>query len=111
MFYICGFKQKKFKPSMVFFIVKLKYPTWKRLFTIDLAVVEHKVFMNELLALCEGDDSKLQQHSCYKNVTNLVPLRQSALRALAACHYMPECREKIFSILYKSLQVSIVNFN
>ena len=75
-----------------------------RLFTIDLKVMEHKVFFTELLALCEQDDANLQKLPCYKNVTNLVPLRQSALRALAACHYMPECRDKIFTVLYKSLQ-------
>ena len=74
-----------------------------RLFTIDLKVMEHKVFFTELLALCEQDDANLQKLPCYKNVVNLVPLRQSALRALAACHYMPECRDKIFNVLYKSL--------
>ena len=75
-----------------------------RLFTIDLNVLEHKVFFTELLSLCESDDASLQKYSCYKNVTNLVPLRQSALQALAACHYMPECRDKIFTVLYKCLQ-------
>ena len=78
-----------------------------RLFTIDLKVMEHKVFFTELLALCEQDDANLQKLPCYKNVTNLVPLRQSALRALAASHYMPECRDKIFTVLYKSLQSTI----
>ena len=78
-----------------------------RLFTIDLRVMEHKVFFTELLALCKQDDANLQKLPCYKNVTNLVPLRQSALRALAACHYMPECRDKIFTVLYKSLQSTI----
>ena len=68
---------------------------------------EHKVFFTELLALCEQDDANLQKLPCYKNVTNLVPLRQSALRAIAACHYMPECRDKIFTVLYKSLQSTI----
>ena len=77
-----------------------------RLFTIELKVMEHKVFFTELLALCEQDDANLQKLPCYKNVTNLVPLRQSALRALAACHYIPECRDKIFTVLYKSLQSS-----
>lgn len=75
-----------------------------RLFTIELKVMEHKVFFTELLALCEQDDANLQKLPCYKNVSNLVPLRQSALRALAACHYIPECRDKIFTVLYKSLQ-------
>ena len=75
-----------------------------RLFTIDLKVMEHKVFFTELFTLCEQDDANLQKFPCYKNVVNLVPLRQSALRALAACHYIPECRDKIFNVLYKSLQ-------
>jgi len=72
-----------------------------RLFTINLAVMEHKVFFTELLSLCEADDQSLQKLPCYKSITNLVPLRKSALRALSACHYIPECREKIFTVLFK----------
>ncbi len=72
----------------------------RRLFTIDLKVMEHKVFFTELLSLCEADDQSLQKLPCYKSVTNLVPLRKSALRALSACHYIPECREKIFLVLF-----------
>ncbi|CAB4061236.1 TRRAP [Lepeophtheirus salmonis] len=74
-----------------------------RLFTIDLKIVEHKVFFTELLSLCENDDQSLQKLPCYKTISNLVPLRKSALKALAACHYIPECREKIFAVLYKAL--------
>ena len=74
-----------------------------RLFTIDLKIMEHKVFFTELLSLCEADDISLQKLPCYKNISNLVPLRKSALRALAACHYIPECREKIFQVLFKAL--------
>ena len=77
-----------------------------RLFTIDLKVIEHKVFFTELLSLCENDDASLQKLSCYKSITNLVPLRKSALRALSACHYIPECRDKIFHVLYKALNNS-----
>ncbi|XP_073941495.1 transcription-associated protein Nipped-A isoform X1 [Choristoneura fumiferana] len=76
-----------------------------RLFTIDLNINEHKVFFRELLSLCEAEDAVLGKLPCYKGV-NLVPLRASALRALAACHYIQEkhCREKIFQVLYKSLE-------
>jgi transformation/transcription domain-associated protein len=74
-----------------------------RLFTINLAIMEHKVFFTELLSLCEADDQTLQKLPCYKSITNLVPLRKSALRALSACHYIPECREKIFTVLFKAL--------
>ncbi|XP_026322829.1 transcription-associated protein 1 isoform X2 [Hyposmocoma kahamanoa] len=76
-----------------------------RLFTIDLNVNEHKVFFRELLSLCEAEDAMLGKLPCYKGV-NLVPLRASALKALASCHYIQEkhCREKIFQVLYKSLE-------
>ncbi|PSN44253.1 Transcription-associated protein 1 [Blattella germanica] len=77
-----------------------------RLFTIDLSIMEHKVFFHELLSLCEADDNVLTKLPCYKSVTNLVPLRKSALRALAACHYIQSCREKIFPVLYKALEQS-----
>ncbi|PNF39461.1 hypothetical protein B7P43_G11091, partial [Cryptotermes secundus] len=77
-----------------------------RLFTIDLSIVEHKVFFHELLSLCEAENSVLNKLPCYKSVSNLVPLRKSALRALAACHYIQSCREKIFPVLYKALEQS-----
>ena len=61
------------------------------------------MFFTELLTLCEGDDATLQKLPCYKSYTNLTDLRKSALRALSACHYIPECRDKIFNVLYKVL--------
>ncbi|XP_023232044.1 transformation/transcription domain-associated protein-like [Centruroides sculpturatus] len=79
-----------------------------RLFTIDLNIVEHKVFFTELIALCETEDNLLLRLPCYKAITNLVPLRKSALRALAACHYIPQCKDKILNILYKALNTSNV---
>lgn len=71
----------------------------------DLNINEHKVFFRELISLCDGEDAMLGKLPCYKGV-NLVPLRISALRALASCHYIQEkpCREKIFQVLYKSLE-------
>lgn len=72
----------------------------------DLTIIEHKVFFHELLSLCETEDAVLNKLPCYKSVTNLVPLRKSALRALAACHYIQSCREKIFPVLYKALEQS-----
>lgn len=84
------------------FVVKVYH---KSVFFIDLNINEHKVFFRELLSLCEAEDAVLGKLPCYKGV-NLVPLRASALKALAACHYIQEkhCREKIFQVLYKSLE-------
>ena len=75
-----------------------------RLFTIDLTIKEHKIFFQELFGLSEAEDANLAKLPCYKSVTNLIPLRKSALRALAACHYIVSCREKIFGVLYKALE-------
>jgi len=75
-----------------------------RLFTVDLSIMEHKIFFQELLTLCEADENALSKLACYKSVTNLTPLRKSALRALAACHYIIGYREKIFAVLYKALE-------
>ena len=74
-----------------------------RLFTIDLSVVEHKVFFTELNSLCDHEDAVLFKLPCYKSVSNLTPLRKSALQALAACHYIPQCRDKILSVIFKAL--------
>lgn len=77
-----------------------------RLFTIDLSNNYHKLFFHELLTLCEAEDGILHKLDCYKNVNNLIPLRKSALKALAACHYITDapCRDKILTILLKSLE-------
>ena len=75
-----------------------------RLFTIDLTIIEHKIFFQELHNLCESEDANLIKLPCYKSITNFIPLRKSALRAVAACHYITDYREKIFSVLYKALE-------
>ncbi|XP_044261128.1 transcription-associated protein 1 [Tribolium madens] len=75
-----------------------------RLFTIDLSIKEHNLFILDLLSLCNSEDVKLNTFSCYKNITNFIPLRKSALRVLAACHYLEEVREQIFQVLYKALE-------
>lgn len=77
-----------------------------RLFTIDISIAEHKVFFTELYGLCDAEDAALMKYPCFKNVNNLVPLRKSALRALAACHYIQQCKDKIFGVLYKALNSS-----
>ncbi|XP_077358463.1 transformation/transcription domain-associated protein isoform X1 [Festucalex cinctus] len=74
-----------------------------RLFTMDLNVIEHKVFYTELLNLCEADDATLMKLPCYKSLPSLVPLRIAALNALAACNYLPLSREKIIAALFKAL--------
>ncbi|KAM9773955.1 transformation/transcription domain-associated protein isoform 1-T1 [Syngnathus typhle] len=74
-----------------------------RLFTMDLNVMEHKVFYTELLNLCEADDAALMKLPCYKSLPSLVPLRIAALNALAACNYLPQSREKIIAALFKAL--------
>ncbi|KAH8272038.1 hypothetical protein KR018_007399 [Drosophila ironensis] len=77
-----------------------------RLFTIDLTNTYHKLFFHELLTLSEAEDSTLAKLDCYKNVTNLIPLRISALRALAACHYITDIgyKEKIINIIFKVME-------
>uniref|UniRef100_A0A8C2Z7M2 Transformation/transcription domain-associated protein n=1 Tax=Cyclopterus lumpus TaxID=8103 RepID=A0A8C2Z7M2_CYCLU len=74
-----------------------------RLFTMDLNVMEHKVFYTELLNLCETEDAALMKLPCYKSLPSLVPLRIAALNALAACNYLPQSREKIIAALFKAL--------
>uniref|UniRef100_UPI00358FE8D5 transformation/transcription domain-associated protein-like isoform X3 n=1 Tax=Myxine glutinosa TaxID=7769 RepID=UPI00358FE8D5 len=74
-----------------------------RLFSMDLNILEHKVFFSELLMLCEAEDATLVKLPCYKSLPSLVPLRIAALNALASCNYLPEVREKIIAALFKAL--------
>lgn len=57
-----------------------------------------------MISLCEAQDSVLMKLPCYKNIRSLVPLRKAAMRALAACHYVPNCSKKIFLKLYQALE-------
>uniref|UniRef100_T1H0N2 Condensin complex subunit 1 C-terminal domain-containing protein n=1 Tax=Megaselia scalaris TaxID=36166 RepID=T1H0N2_MEGSC len=77
-----------------------------KLFSINLDNNYHKLFFQELLALSEAEDAVLFKLDCYKNVSNMDSLRKSALKALAACHYItePVSREKILSILFKVME-------
>ena len=75
------------------------------------------MFFQELLTLCDSDDSVLSKLPCYKGVPSLVPLKICGLckllwsrrgsisypAALAACTYLVDMREKIFSVLYKAI--------
>ncbi|KAL7293008.1 hypothetical protein TKK_0013455 [Trichogramma kaykai] len=79
-----------------------------RLFSIDLKINEHKTFFDELYVINDAEDAQLNRLPCYKNIPNLVPLRKSALRALAACHYIVEKRQNIFEVLYGALEKSNV---
>ena len=60
----------------------------------------------QLLTLCDSDDSVLSKLPCYRAIPSLVPLKVSGLAALAACHYLPDQREKIFTVLYKAINSS-----
>ncbi|BFZ01386.1 hypothetical protein BsWGS_04423 [Bradybaena similaris] len=77
-----------------------------RLFNFDPSQVEHVVFFSEVLNLCDAEESALMKQPCYKNIPNLVPLKKSALRALAACNLVVQKKEKIFNTLYKALNSS-----
>lgn len=67
-------------------------------------VGEHEVFFQEVRSLCDAQDSTLQKLPCYKNIRSLVPLRKAAMRALAACHYVPNRTDVIFKTLYEALE-------
>lgn len=79
-----------------------------KLFELDISIVTHKYFFHEVVTLAEVDDIFLSKLDCFKNVSNLIPLRKSALRALASCHYLgherKNVKEKIFTILFKTLE-------
>lgn len=75
-----------------------------RLFTMNMKIKEHNHFINDLLSICNTEDTKLNSFSCYKSMTNFIPLRRSALRVLASCFYLEEVREEIFQVLYRALE-------
>lgn len=77
-----------------------------RLFTPELIGDYDKLCFPDLITLCSAEDSVLTKLDCYKNITNLIPLRKSALKTLTACHYLADNnnRDKILALLLKSLE-------
>ncbi|CAG7721830.1 unnamed protein product [Allacma fusca] len=74
-----------------------------KLFSADLSVQEHRIFISELVALCEADDAGLLKLPCYKNVTNLIPVRIAVIRVLACVNITGAFKDKIVSIFMKAL--------
>ena len=54
---------------------------------------------NQVFLICDvSKEESLTKYNCYKRSTNFTQLRMSALRVLAACHYIPEYEAKIFKV-------------
>lgn len=74
-----------------------------RFFTMDPNDVDHKNFFQHVYNICESPDEALIKMPCYKSVDSLIPLRKAAMRALASWHYMSNVSQKIFNVLYMTL--------
>uniref|UniRef100_A0A1B0BVQ9 Uncharacterized protein n=1 Tax=Glossina palpalis gambiensis TaxID=67801 RepID=A0A1B0BVQ9_9MUSC len=77
--------------------------------TVSDVMDPHKDVLTEGASLktpIKVENSALFILDCYKNVSNLIPFRIIALKALAACHYINERqhKDKIISILFKLLE-------
>lgn len=77
--------------------------TQPQLFTLQLSNSDHTSLFQELVPICEGDDTQLKNLICYKNLNDLTPLRKSALNCLASFYHLLEQRELILSTLHRSL--------
>uniref|UniRef100_A0A673VSJ7 Transformation/transcription domain-associated protein n=1 Tax=Salmo trutta TaxID=8032 RepID=A0A673VSJ7_SALTR len=64
-----------------------------RLFTMDLNVMEHKVFYTEVRGHGRSHGNRLKGIVLFSYLKN----------ALAACNYLPQSREKIIAALFKAL--------
>ena len=74
-----------------------------QLFVLNLTNQDDLNLFQELLPLCEGDESQLNKNACYKNENDLTPLRKAALNALASLYHLLEQRETILSTLHRAL--------
>lgn len=74
-----------------------------RLFSLDMAVSEHKVFMSELILLGEAEDVQLQKLPCYKLAPSVVPPKKAVLSVLACLTDVPAQRNKIIGIFLRHL--------
>ncbi|RNA03191.1 Transformation transcription domain-associated, partial [Brachionus plicatilis] len=87
-----------------------------QLLTIQLSNQDHQNLYNEIISICEQEDSSLSKLACYKSLTDLTPIRKAALNCLASFYHLLDQREQILNILHKSLesplkQIQQVSFN
>ena len=64
---------------------------------------DHFNLFQELIPICEGDEVQLAKNVCYKNLSDLTPLRKVALNTLASFYHLLEQRELILSTLHRAL--------
>ena len=67
---------------------------------------DHLNLFQELVPICEGDESQLSKNVCYKNLNDLTPLRKVALNTLGSFYHLLEQRELILSTLHRALASS-----
>lgn len=77
-----------------------------RLFSLDMNISEHKVFMQELILLGEAEDSGLTKLPCYKLAPSVVPPKKAVMSVLACLTEVPAQRNKIISIFLRHLSSS-----
>lgn len=79
------------------FLITLEPP----IFNIDLNIREHKLFIDDLISICNKEDSFLMKYT--KSAELITPLRKAGLRALSACHFLLGVRNNIFGIIFNTL--------
>ena len=78
--------------------------TQPQLFVLNVSNVDDLSLFQELVPICEGDEAQLLKNNCYKNESDLAPLRKTALNTLASLYHLLEQREIIQSTLHKALK-------
>lgn len=77
-----------------------------QLFVLNISNPDHLSLFQELLPICEGDEAQLAKNVCYKNISDINPLRKVALNTLASFYHLLEQREMILSTLHRALASS-----
>lgn len=80
--------------------------TQPQLFVLNITNPDHLNLFQELIPICEGDEAQLTKNVCYKNVSDINPLRKVALNTLASFYHLLEQRELILSTLHRALASS-----
>lgn len=74
------------------------------LFVLDISLIEHKSFYDDLVQIIEREDNQLLREPCYKDLPDFIPLRTTALRTLTHFYSIESLQDNVITIFISALK-------
>ncbi|XP_043460946.1 transformation/transcription domain-associated protein-like [Leptopilina heterotoma] len=74
------------------------------LFVLDISLLEHKSFYEDLVQIIEREDNQLLREPCYKDLSDFIPLKTTALRTIIHFYSIETLQENVITIFISALK-------